>query len=206
MDIWTSCLNGTVSFSSRSVSLSRTFWLVLSQGPWFQPTWGSVVARQLGKYVMLPLAEEHGADLPQYRPLLFHGKEFSFMSGTTATLSTIGHSKCFCCISEQQCRTSLSCLCGLYAFVIWQPFRPSCLRAETFASSTVRFQQSSLWIVHARSCQRCPFRLRSVSPGHFDEQSTWQRLTGAALQCTILFTAKHQQIVLRLPCGIGPRS
>ena len=25
--------------------------------------------------------------------------------GTTATLSTIVHSKCFCCISEQQCRT-----------------------------------------------------------------------------------------------------
>ena len=30
-------------------------------------------------------------------------KELCFMSGTTATLSTIVHRKCFCCISEQQC-------------------------------------------------------------------------------------------------------
>ena len=55
---------------------------------------------------MVRLAEEHGTDLAQYRSLLFHGKELSFMSGTTATLSTIVHSKFFCCILEQQCRAN----------------------------------------------------------------------------------------------------
>ena len=67
---------------------------------------------------MVRLAEEHGTDLAQYRPLLFHGKELSFMSGTTATLSTIVHSKCFCCISEQQCRTNFL-VCVDYVFVIF---------------------------------------------------------------------------------------
>ena len=33
---------------------------------------------------MLRLGEEHGTDLAQYRPLLFHGKELSFMSGTAS--------------------------------------------------------------------------------------------------------------------------
>eukprot|EP00450_Noctiluca_scintillans_P030856 CAMPEP_0194551854 /NCGR_PEP_ID=MMETSP0253-20130528/96433_1 /TAXON_ID=2966 /ORGANISM="Noctiluca scintillans" /LENGTH=184 /DNA_ID=CAMNT_0039399315 /DNA_START=205 /DNA_END=755 /DNA_ORIENTATION=+ len=33
---------------------------------------------------MVRLAEEHGTDLAQYRPLLFRGKELSFMSGTAS--------------------------------------------------------------------------------------------------------------------------
>ena len=94
---------------------------------------------------------EHDTDLVQYMPLLFQGKELYFMSGTTATLSTIDHRKCFCCISEQQCST---------IFLVSVDFK-RCSGSESLRhlSSTLSEQSNSedvslsMPIVHAgRSC------------------------------------------------------
>ena len=111
---------------------------------------------------MVRLAEKHGTDLAQYRPLLFHGKELSFMSGTTATLSIIVHSKCFCCISEQQCRTN---------FLVSVDFK-RCSGSESLRHlfSTLTEQSNSegaslsMPIVHA-SVSALSLPTESVSPG-----------------------------------------
>ena len=76
-------------------------------------------------------------------------KELCFMSGATATLSTIVHRKSFCCISEQQCSLKISCLRGLHTFFQLR----SCLRQ---LSSTLPEQSNSEDVslsMSGRACQ-----------------------------------------------------
>ena len=82
------------------------------------------------------------------------------MSGATATLSTIDHRKCFCCISEQQCYTN---------FLVSVDFK-RCSGSESLRhlSSTLS-AIPKMFLSVCRSfmpgCQRCHLRLKASVQG-----------------------------------------
>ena len=119
------------------------------------------------------------------------GKGLYFMSGSTATLSTIVHKKCFCCILEQQCSTN---------FLVSVDFKRSeCLR-HLFSTLTEQSNSQDAFlgmlIVHARmSALSLP--TENVSPGACEQFSARQErpCNARCFSCTLQSPA--------LPCGIS---
>ena len=115
------------------------------------------MARQHGKYVMVRLAEEHGTDLAQYRPLLFHGKELSFMSGTTATVVNHRPQQVLLLHLGATVSYELSCLSGLSLWIMSLWVMPSSSffnsdRTEQFRSTLARSQVKLEWMTPSE-CQ-----------------------------------------------------